>query len=669
MRNTKLSNQVFADMNSSLGGEHLVGIFKKASDTKSEPEMEESGLEIIASDLLKISEILDEYNLEQLSGRVALAVDNMLSEGMTKLAVNKCKECGKDPCVCKCEKCGKEPCICSKNKKEAHDLELADLERDPELMEPLNEVEGLPKGHSSECKSCPYDHDLNPEEAFDFHAMLDADSNLADDLSKKCTKCGQDPCICPEDLKKKCPHCNQAPCVCAEKLDKHSAIDEYPTTKEEIGLLMMNYHTGQWDPVYMVGSVFFSGQDYPDLKVVQSAIGYLEQDLRKATEGLHGLGEDEVEELSIIIDFLNNYIQEQGGISEDSNDVKFKDLLETEKRSRLPYDINQPQGKIKSLEEELDELESDPDYEAVEKHLDMLPFFDSFRKEQYLDEEKHKPLDLMAQAKSFTKKLATFLDDYEPCHACGFDHQYEPGEAQLWHKRNKSVDLKDYPELVHDLEKKDFYKGFDEDDVADASDHSKLYMKGYKDYLEGNPCRVALDSDGPAWKQPVPSAWSDDEAMEKARQYLAGYEIAKQEDSLSQEVDDIGDINFDDEGIPSSHRARKEEEKLRKLLHEIEGKSDTIPAPSYYPEENPFIPSSPIVPIIPSVELAVLEDRPSTPEMEKETVRPKKANDEIKTAMENLDHWMNKLSYLEADDEGEDEDGDQNHADDFEDES
>jgi antirestriction protein len=56
---------------------------------------------------------------------------------------------------------------------------------------------------------------------------------------------------------------------------------EHDAERSEIGTLMHNWHTGQGDPVYMVGSFFIGGDEYPDLDIVSDAIGWLEKDARK----------------------------------------------------------------------------------------------------------------------------------------------------------------------------------------------------------------------------------------------------------------------------------------------------------------------------------------------------------------------------------------------------
>ena len=62
---------------------------------------------------------------------------------------------------------------------------------------------------------------------------------------------------------------------------EHVNRSEHDDERSEIGQLMMNWHGGQWDPIYMVASYFVSGEKYPDPQVVSSAQGYIEQNRRK----------------------------------------------------------------------------------------------------------------------------------------------------------------------------------------------------------------------------------------------------------------------------------------------------------------------------------------------------------------------------------------------------
>lgn len=74
----------------------------------------------------------------------------------------------------------------------------------------------------------------------------------------------------------------------------------------ECGRLMGNWHFGQWDPVYMVGSLFREGKDYPDLRVVAEALDNIESETRVPPS------EEDQEELANIADFLREYLTSRG---------------------------------------------------------------------------------------------------------------------------------------------------------------------------------------------------------------------------------------------------------------------------------------------------------------------------------------------------------------------
>lgn len=49
--------------------------------------------------------------------------------------------------------------------------------------------------------------------------------------------------------------------------------------RAELGSLLCCWHSGQWDPVYMVGSFYISDEVYPDKEIVQEALSSLETTL------------------------------------------------------------------------------------------------------------------------------------------------------------------------------------------------------------------------------------------------------------------------------------------------------------------------------------------------------------------------------------------------------
>lgn len=45
--------------------------------------------------------------------------------------------------------------------------------------------------------------------------------------------------------------------------------------RTELGVRMHSWHSSMWDPIYMVGSLYYSGDKYPDKDIVQHALDNL----------------------------------------------------------------------------------------------------------------------------------------------------------------------------------------------------------------------------------------------------------------------------------------------------------------------------------------------------------------------------------------------------------
>lgn len=58
--------------------------------------------------------------------------------------------------------------------------------------------------------------------------------------------------------------------------------------RTELAELMLQWHGGQNDPVYAVGSFYCSDERYPDLEVFDSAVSNLESDLSQQERMLAG---------------------------------------------------------------------------------------------------------------------------------------------------------------------------------------------------------------------------------------------------------------------------------------------------------------------------------------------------------------------------------------------
>lgn len=69
------------------------------------------------------------------------------------------------------------------------------------------------------------------------------------------------------------------------------SLNEEPGSKMdrvELGLRMQSWHSSLWDPIYMVGSLYYDGEKYPDPEIVESALRNLQQDMEKKVRMLKG---------------------------------------------------------------------------------------------------------------------------------------------------------------------------------------------------------------------------------------------------------------------------------------------------------------------------------------------------------------------------------------------
>ncbi len=67
--------------------------------------------------------------------------------------------------------------------------------------------------------------------------------------------------------------------------DPQENEDIIPFTRQQVGFKMLNWHGGQGDPVYAVGSTYFDERGafsiYPDVDILKTARSHLKSDLRK----------------------------------------------------------------------------------------------------------------------------------------------------------------------------------------------------------------------------------------------------------------------------------------------------------------------------------------------------------------------------------------------------
>lgn len=104
--------------------------------------------------------------------------------------------------------------------------------------------------------------------------------------------------------------------------------------RTELGVRMHSWHSSMWDPIYMVGSLYYSGDKYPDKDRVQRALDSLQKlldnnqrmlagekvsaptvygstdDLRKFAGYDDGELIDNIEDLTEIVESLENIMEE-----------------------------------------------------------------------------------------------------------------------------------------------------------------------------------------------------------------------------------------------------------------------------------------------------------------------------------------------------------------------
>lgn len=60
--------------------------------------------------------------------------------------------------------------------------------------------------------------------------------------------------------------------------------------RKELGLRLQQWHASMYDPVYAVGSFYFSDQKYPKKEIVENALANLQGDLEDNKQMLNGEG-------------------------------------------------------------------------------------------------------------------------------------------------------------------------------------------------------------------------------------------------------------------------------------------------------------------------------------------------------------------------------------------
>lgn len=97
--------------------------------------------------------------------------------------------------------------------------------------------------------------------------------------------------------------------------------DNYNWSRRECGLLLHNWHNGQNDPIYAVGSFYFESKPHPQRWVVEGAIANLEGCLSMDEHFRSGLWtEADREELQKLVADLKQYLIDDYSDDENSGE-------------------------------------------------------------------------------------------------------------------------------------------------------------------------------------------------------------------------------------------------------------------------------------------------------------------------------------------------------------
>jgi len=80
--------------------------------------------------------------------------------------------------------------------------------------------------------------------------------------------------------------------------------------RRELGLRMQFWHKSQWDPIYMVGSIYYINEVYPDKSGVEDALNEFNM-LKQSIQALSHITRRElVDDISEIAESLQKFIDE-----------------------------------------------------------------------------------------------------------------------------------------------------------------------------------------------------------------------------------------------------------------------------------------------------------------------------------------------------------------------
>lgn len=83
--------------------------------------------------------------------------------------------------------------------------------------------------------------------------------------------------------------------------------------RKSLGEKLQHWHSSGSDPIYAVGSFYFSGQVYPKREIVERALSSIESIIPKAEAGAHGWTRRDAAELKTIARGLRYYLRHDYG--------------------------------------------------------------------------------------------------------------------------------------------------------------------------------------------------------------------------------------------------------------------------------------------------------------------------------------------------------------------
>jgi hypothetical protein len=93
----------------------------------------------------------------------------------------------------------------------------------------------------------------------------------------------------------------------------------------ELGERMQQWHSSMHDPVYAVGSFYFSNQVYPDKAIVEHALRNMTEDIEKFQKMLRG---EKVSEYKSFVGAMVDDVKAWAGYTDDQLTDNVRDLTE-----------------------------------------------------------------------------------------------------------------------------------------------------------------------------------------------------------------------------------------------------------------------------------------------------------------------------------------------------